>query len=71
MSTWAFRRPVTRFKAGDKVEIIRSLNVPGVGTFHTGDVGVVKSVSPSGEPLIEVSGKEPFYANPAFLKKAN
>lgn len=71
MSTWAFRRPINRFKVGDRVEITRSLNVPGIGTLHPGDVGVVKNVSPSGEPLIEISGKEPFYANPAFLKKTS
>lgn len=69
MSTWAFRRRMSYFKIGDTVEITRSHTIPGVGTFHSGDTGVVKNISPSGEPLIEIPGRVPFYANPSFLRK--
>lgn len=69
MSTWAFRQPGSQFKIGDKVEITRSLTITGLGTFHSGDTGVVKNISPSGEPLIEIAGRISFYANPSFLRK--
>ncbi|MCD6406826.1 hypothetical protein J7L81_03020 [Candidatus Aerophobetes bacterium] len=69
MSTWAFKSPLVRFKKNDRVQVTRSLSIPGVGIVHIGEVGVVKDISPSGEPLVELENKNPFYINPQFLKK--
>jgi len=69
MTTWTFKSPLIRFKKNDKVEITRSLAIPGIGTVHAGEVGIVKDISPSGEPFVEMKNKNSFYINPQYLKK--
>ncbi|RLE13518.1 hypothetical protein DRJ04_04180 [Candidatus Aerophobetes bacterium] len=69
MSTWAFKPPQVKFKKEEKVEVTRSFVIPGVGIIHSGRTGVIKDVSASGEPLVEMENKSCFYINPRFLKR--
>lgn len=69
MSQWAFRFPLIKFKKNDRVKITKSIAIPGVGIVHAGEVGVVKDISASGEPLVEMENKNSLFLNPGYLRK--